>query len=133
LSTELGQELIGGLGPGERLAALVPAIAEPADRANERLEAGEVTAAQRLAVDDGEEHLDEVQPAHQGGREVQPDPGTGAARLSWSGGSACTRQSRPLEPGTARQLGPDSTLPGCQVDTPGSHGKQRWLLFSQPS
>jgi len=63
LSTELGQDLIGRLGPGERLAALVPAIAEPADRADELLDAGEVTAAKRLAIDDGEARLDEVQPA----------------------------------------------------------------------
>jgi hypothetical protein len=71
LSDELGQDLVGWPGPDERLTALVPAIAEPADRADELLDAGEVAAAKHLTVDDGEEDLDEVEPARRGGREVQ--------------------------------------------------------------
>ena len=48
------------LGPGEGLAVLVPALAEPTDRCGEIVDAGEVTAAKRLTVDDGEEHLDRL-------------------------------------------------------------------------
>ena len=72
---ELGEDLVGVLGPGERLAALVPAVAEPTDRGHQLLDAGEVATAQGLALDDGEEHLDQVQPGAIGGREVQLDPG----------------------------------------------------------
>lgn len=46
-----------GLGPGERLTALVPGGAEAADCGDEVGDAGEVTTAQRLALHDREEHL----------------------------------------------------------------------------
>jgi hypothetical protein len=62
LTFERGEDLVGVLGPAKRVAALVPAVAELADRGHQLLDAGEVTAAQRLALDDGEEHLDQVQP-----------------------------------------------------------------------
>jgi hypothetical protein len=52
LRVELGEDLVSILGPGERLAALVPASTEPADRRDQLPDAGEVTAPQRLALDD---------------------------------------------------------------------------------
>jgi hypothetical protein len=62
LTVELGEDLVGVFGPGEWLAALVPAIAESPDRGHQFLDAGEVAAAERLALDDREEHLNHVQP-----------------------------------------------------------------------
>jgi hypothetical protein len=59
LTLELGKNLVGVLGPGEEMPALVPAVAEPADRGHQLLHAGEVTAAQRLALDAGQGHLDQ--------------------------------------------------------------------------
>src|SRR5215204_5553636 len=59
---ELGQDLLGGLGPGKRLAVLVPGLAEPVDRSDKVLDAGEVAAAKGLTVHDREEDLDQVQP-----------------------------------------------------------------------
>jgi hypothetical protein len=55
LTVELGEDLVGGLGPGEGLAVLVPALAEPTDRGDEILYAREVATAKRLTVDDGED------------------------------------------------------------------------------
>jgi hypothetical protein len=66
LTLELGEDLVGVLGPGEGTTALVPAVTEPPDRCHHLLHAGEVPAAQRLALDDGEEHLDQVQPGRIG-------------------------------------------------------------------
>ena len=62
LTLELGEDLVGVPGPGEVTTALVPAVTEPPDRCHQLFHAGEVPAAQRLALDDGEEHLDQVQP-----------------------------------------------------------------------
>src|SRR5215217_2713330 len=71
---ERGQELLGVLGPAERLTASVPPVAEATDGRDQLLHAGEVAAAQRLAFDDGEAHLDQVQPRGVGRGEMQPDP-----------------------------------------------------------
>jgi hypothetical protein len=60
------------LGPAARLAALVPAAELPAPRDQLR-RAGEVAAAQRLAFEDREEHLDQVQPETMGRDEVRVD------------------------------------------------------------
>jgi hypothetical protein len=43
--------------------------------ATKLVHAGEVAAGQGLALDDGEEHLDQVQSGSIGGGEVQPDRG----------------------------------------------------------
>jgi hypothetical protein len=51
---------------------LVPALAEPTDRGGEVLDAGEVAAAKRLAVDD-EEDFDQVEPGRRGRGETQFD------------------------------------------------------------
>jgi hypothetical protein len=59
---EPGQDLVSVLDPNKRLAALVPRLAEAADRGDQLLHAGEVTPPQRLASDDREEHLDQVEP-----------------------------------------------------------------------
>ena len=60
MTLALGQDLVGVLGPGEGTTALVPAVAEPPDRCHQLLDAGEVTASQRLALDDREAHLDQI-------------------------------------------------------------------------
>lgn len=54
---------------------LVPALAEPTDCGGEIIDAGKVAAAERLAVDDGEEHFDQVEPGRRGRCEVQFDAG----------------------------------------------------------
>jgi hypothetical protein len=53
-----GEDFVGGLGPGERFAAFVPAVDEGLDRGDEVLDAGEGAAADGLAGDDAEEDLD---------------------------------------------------------------------------
>jgi hypothetical protein len=68
------QDLVGGLGPDEWVAALVPAVDEAADRTDEFLDAGEGASADRLSGDDPEEHLDQVEPGAGGRGEVQRDP-----------------------------------------------------------
>ena len=55
----MGEDLIGGLGPGERLAAVVPAVDEPADGGGELADRVEGAAADGLAGDDAEEDLDD--------------------------------------------------------------------------
>jgi hypothetical protein len=55
LTVELGEDLVGGLGPGEGLAVLVPALAEAIDGGGELIDAGEVATAKGLTVDDGED------------------------------------------------------------------------------
>ncbi len=67
----MGQDLVGGLGPDERVAAVVPAVDERADRGDEFLDAGEGSASDGLASDDPEEHLDQVQPRPRRRGEVQ--------------------------------------------------------------
>jgi hypothetical protein len=69
------EDLVGGLGPAERLAALVPAITESADRLHQLSDAGEGAAADGLAGDDPKEDLDQVQPARRGRSEMQLDAG----------------------------------------------------------
>jgi hypothetical protein len=57
LTVQLGEDLVSGLSPGKGLAVLVPTPTEPGDGGGEIGDIGEVAAAQRLAVDDEEEHL----------------------------------------------------------------------------
>ena len=61
------QDLVGGLRPGERVAALVPAVDEGPDRADELRDTREGATADGLAGDDPEERLDQVEPGA-GGR-----------------------------------------------------------------
>jgi len=58
----VGRDLVGNLGPDERVTAVVPAVNEAADRADEFRDAGEGALADRLVGDDPEEHLHQVQP-----------------------------------------------------------------------
>jgi len=51
-------DLVGGLGPGEWLAAGVPVVDESGDRADEVGDGVERAAADRLPGDDAEEDLD---------------------------------------------------------------------------
>ncbi len=75
IEVEGGQELLGVLGPTERPAAVVPPVAEATDRRHQLLDAGEIAAAQRLVLEDGKEHLDQIQPGGIGRGEVQSDTG----------------------------------------------------------
>jgi hypothetical protein len=59
----VGEDLVGGLGPDEGVAALVPALDEGADRGDEFLDAVKGSAADCLLGDDAEEDLDQVQPS----------------------------------------------------------------------
>jgi len=54
----LGEDFVGGLGPGEWLAAFVPAVDEGLDGGDEVLDRGEGASADGLAGDDAEEDLD---------------------------------------------------------------------------
>jgi hypothetical protein len=58
----VGTDLVGGLGPDEGVAALVPALDEGADRGDEFFDAVKGCAADCLLGDDAEEDLDQVQP-----------------------------------------------------------------------
>src|SRR6266568_3734097 len=71
----LREYLVGGLGPGEGVAAVVPPVDEVLDGGDEVLDRGEAAAADRLPGDDREEDLHEIQPRSGRGREVQGDPG----------------------------------------------------------
>ena len=71
----LREYLVSGLGPGEGVAAVVPAVNEVLDGGDEVLDRGEAAAADGLPGDDGEEDLNEVEPGPGRGREVQGDPG----------------------------------------------------------
>jgi hypothetical protein len=51
----MGEDLTGGLGPGERLATVVPAVGEPADRGCELADGAERAAPDGLAGDDADE------------------------------------------------------------------------------
>ena len=53
-----GEDLVGGLGPGEWVTALVPAVDEGADLGVEVLDGDEDSSADGRTVDDGEEDLD---------------------------------------------------------------------------
>src|SRR5919108_2853740 len=67
--------LVGGLGPGEGVAAVVPPVDEVLDGGDEVLDRGEAATADGLPGDDREEDLHEIQPRSGRGREVQRDPG----------------------------------------------------------
>src|SRR5881394_4352583 len=67
--------LVGGLGPCEGVAAVVPPVDEGLDGGDEVLDRGEAAAADGLPGDDREEDLNEIQPRPGRGREVQGDPG----------------------------------------------------------
>jgi hypothetical protein len=69
------QDFVGCLGPGERVAAVVPAVDEGADRGDELSDAVKRSTADRLAGDDPEEHLDGVEPRPRCRGEVQRDLG----------------------------------------------------------
>src|SRR5438552_8864863 len=73
--TAFREYLVGGLGPGERVAAVVPAVDEGLDGGDEVLDRGEAAAADGLPGDDREEDLNEVQPRPGRRREMQGDPG----------------------------------------------------------
>src|SRR6188472_4479923 len=68
------EEVVGGLGPDERVAAFVPALNEPFDGGDQLFDAAEAAAADGLAGDDREEDLDQVQPRPRGRGEMQRDP-----------------------------------------------------------
>ena len=76
----LGEDLVGGLGPDEGMAAFVPAVDEGADRGDEVLDRGEGSASDGLVGDDAEEDLDQVEPRPRGGGEVQCDAGVLASQ-----------------------------------------------------
>src|SRR5215207_4189289 len=70
----LRQELVGGFGPGQRVAAGVPAVDEGPDLGGEVAGAREGAAVDGFAFDEGEPDLDEVHPGRRGGGVVEPDP-----------------------------------------------------------
>ena len=72
-----GEGLVGGLGPGEWVAVLVPAVDEGADLGVEVLDGGEDSSVDGRTVDDGEEDLDHVEPGGAGGGEVDVGAGVG--------------------------------------------------------
>ena len=53
----LGEDFVGGLGPHEGLASIVPAVDEDPDGIDEFFDAGERAAADGLTGDDAEEDL----------------------------------------------------------------------------
>lgn len=69
------EDLVGGFGPRERLAAVVVGVDVLADGVGEVGDRGEGAAAYGLAGDDAEEDLDQVEPGSRGRGEVQGDPG----------------------------------------------------------
>ncbi len=70
----MGQDFVGGLGPYERVAALVPSGDEVGDGGGEFFDAVEGPPADCLAGDDGEEHRDEIEPRARCRGEMQGDP-----------------------------------------------------------
>ena len=74
LTVGLGEDLVGGLGPAEWFAALVVAVDERADSADQIRDAGEGAATDGLAGNDAEENLDHVHPGRAGRGEVHGDP-----------------------------------------------------------
>jgi len=71
----MADDLVGVLGPGERVGPVVPAVDVAGDRGFEVGNAVERAAADGLAGDDPEEDLDHVQPGPGRGGEVQVDAG----------------------------------------------------------
>ncbi len=74
-TVDLGEDGVGVLGPGEGLAAFVPADDELANRGDELADGVNGAAADGLAGNDPEEHLDHVQPGRRGRGEMQLHPG----------------------------------------------------------
>ena len=56
----MGEDFVGDFGPGQGVAAVVPAGDESPDRGNELGDAVEGASTDRLAGDDPEEYLDQV-------------------------------------------------------------------------
>ncbi len=71
--TDLGEDLVGGGGPGERLGGAVPVGDVVADLAGQGVDGGKGAAADRLAGDDPEPGLDLVDPGRADGGEVDVD------------------------------------------------------------
>src|SRR6478609_1088935 len=69
-----GDDLVGGLGPDERVLAVVPAGDEGTDLDHQVAHRGEAATADGLALDDAEPDLDQVQPGSGGRGEVDADP-----------------------------------------------------------
>ena len=74
-AVDLADDLVGGFGPDEEFAPLVPAVDERLDGGDEVFDAGERSTAYCLAGDDAEEDLDHVEPAAAGRGEVHRDAG----------------------------------------------------------
>lgn len=70
----MGEDLVGGLGPGEGTGAFVVGVDEPADGVGQLVDGAEGAAPYRLPGDDAEEDLDHVEPGSGGRGEVQGDP-----------------------------------------------------------
>jgi hypothetical protein len=70
-----GEDLLGGLGPDERVGAVVPAVDEGADLGVEVFDGLEHASADGLAFDDAEPDLDQVHPGGVGRGEVHDEPG----------------------------------------------------------
>src|SRR5664279_3791471 len=68
------EDVVGGFGPDEGFAAVVPAVDERFDGGDEVFHRGEGAAADRLPGDDPEEDLHHVQPRAGGRGEVHRDP-----------------------------------------------------------
>src|SRR5689334_13448069 len=79
------EEVVGGLGPDEPVAAVVPAVDEPADGGDQVFDARVAAAADRMSGDDREEHLDQVQPGPPRRGEVQRDPRIPASHARTAG------------------------------------------------
>ena len=62
LYDSVGRDLVGVVGPGEWVAALVPALDESGDGCDEFFDAVEGSTSDGLSGDDPEEDLDEVEP-----------------------------------------------------------------------
>jgi hypothetical protein len=69
----LCQDLVGGLGPDEVLAAVVPTVDEGPDLDHEVSDGGKRATVDGLAFDDGEPDLDQVQPGSRRRGEVHLD------------------------------------------------------------
>lgn len=82
-----GRDLLGGLGPRERLAAFVVGIDEDLDRADQVGHTGESATADGLPGDDPEEDLHQVEPGTAGRGEVQRDPRVAGQPGAYFGGS----------------------------------------------
>jgi hypothetical protein len=109
LTHELGEDLVGVLGPGKRLAALVPAVAEPTDRCHQRIQRSTLPAATGRRGWVGSRGLDLGLLVHthhhrmRGGIQVQPDHVTDSRLKLRIGGEL----ERLRLPGLDIMLGPD--------------------------